>query len=405
MSKERSTRMSAPNKSYDPVQVSDLQPEQIDAARDEAIAAVDAAADLDELSEVRSRFVAGRTAPLVLAKRELGALPPQARADAGKRLQAATRAVTESYESRLAELTAERDARVLVEEAVDVTLPVTRTAVGARHPLSSVIDRVGDVFVALGYEVAEGPEAEHGWYNFDALNTPADHPSRELQDTLYLEPTDSQVVLRTQTSPVQIRSLLDRDLPVYVICPGRVFRADTVDATHLPVFSQVEGLAVDEGLTMADLRGTLDAFAAGLFADVRGGSLKTRLRPHFFPFTEPSAEVDLQCFGCGGDSRTDGGGIVIGPDPSCRICSGEGWLEWGGCGMVDPAVLTACGVDPTRYTGFAFGMGLERTAMALHNIRDIRELIDGDIRFGAAFDGRRPVPAYSAVPADSGKDL
>ncbi|MDQ1633163.1 MAG: phenylalanyl-tRNA synthetase alpha chain, partial [Frankiaceae bacterium] len=185
--------MSAPNKSYDPVQVTDLQPEQIDAARDDAVAAVEQAADLDELAEVRSRFVAGRAAPLVLAKRELGALPPQARADAGKRLQGATRAVTEAYEARLAVLTAERDARVLVEEAVDVTLPATRTAVGARHPLSSVIDRVGDVFVALGYEVAEGPEAEHGWYNFDALNTPPDHPSRELQDTLYLEPTASQV--------------------------------------------------------------------------------------------------------------------------------------------------------------------------------------------------------------------
>jgi phenylalanyl-tRNA synthetase alpha chain len=240
----------------------------------------------------------------------------------------------------------------------------------------------------MGYEVAEGPEAEHGWYNFDALNTPPDHPSRELQDTLYLEPAGSQVVLRTQTSPVQIRSLLDRPLPVYVICPGRVFRADTVDATHLPVFSQVEGLAIDEGLTMADLRGTLDAFAAAMFSGTAGsgaatasGGIRTRLRPHFFPFTEPSAEVDLQCFGCGGEAAAGG------PDPACRICSGEGWIEWGGCGMVDPAVLTACGVDPARYSGFAFGMGLERTAMALHNIHDIRELIDGDVRFALAFSG------------------
>ncbi|HSP36620.1 MAG TPA: phenylalanine--tRNA ligase subunit alpha [Frankiaceae bacterium] len=369
--------MSAPNSSYDPVQVTDLQPEEIDAARDTALTEIAAAGDLDALADVRTRQVAGRGAPLVLARRELGALPPQARADAGKRLNAATRAVTEAYEARLAVLTEERDARVLVDEAVDVTVPAGRSPRGARHPLSAVVDRVSDVFVAMGYEVAEGPEAEHGWYNFDALNTPADHPSRELQDTLYLEPTASQVVLRTQTSPVQVRSLLDRPLPVYVICPGRVFRADTVDATHLPVFSQVEGLAIDEGLTMADLRGTLDAFAAGLFADVRGGSLRTRLRPHFFPFTEPSAEVDLQCFGCGGDPA----------DPGCRICSGEGWIEWGGCGMVDPAVLTACGVDPERYTGFAFGMGLERTAMALHNIRDIRELIDGDVRFALAFAG------------------
>src|SRR3954451_9946083 len=306
--------MSAPNSSYDPVQVTDLQPEEIEAARDEAIAALAGAGDLDGLADVRTRFVAGRGAPLVLARRELGALPPQARADAGKRLNAATRAVTDAYEARLADLTAERDARVLVEGAVDVTLPTGRSPRGARHPLSIVADRVADVFVAMGYEVAEGPEAEHGWYNFDALNTPPDHPARELQDTLYLEPPEAQVVLRTQTSPVQVRSLLDRPLPVYVICPGRVFRAATVDATHLPVFSQVEGLAIDEGLTMADLRGTLDAFAAGLFAGgaktAGGGTLRTRLRPHFFPFTEPSAEVDLQCFGCGGDSSSAGA-----PDP------------------------------------------------------------------------------------------
>ncbi len=373
--------------SFDPVQVTDLQPEQIEAARDAALAALAEASDLDALAEIRTAHVAGRSAPLVLARRELGALPPQARADAGKRLNAATREVSEAYDARLARLTEERDARVLVEEAVDVTLPTGRSPRGARHPLSVVADRVADVFVAMGYEVAEGPEAEHGWYNFDALNTPPDHPSRELQDTLYLEPPESQVVLRTQTSPVQVRSLLDRPLPVYVICPGRVFRADTVDATHLPVFSQVEGLAIDEGLTMADLRGTLDAFAAGLFAtdtstSPRRRSLRTRLRPHFFPFTEPSAEVDLQCFGCGGDSSPEGA-----PDPGCRICSGEGWIEWGGCGMVDPNVLIACGVDPERYSGFAFGMGLERTAMALHNIRDIRELIDGDVRFALAFSG------------------
>ncbi len=264
-----------------------------------------------------------------------------------------------------------------------MTVPPARTPLGARHPLSLVVDRVVDVFVGMGYEVAEGPEAEHGWFNFDALNTPPDHPSRELQDTLYLEPTEAQVVLRTQTSPVQIRALLQRDLPVYVVCPGRVFRADTIDATHLPVFTQLEGLAVDEGLTMADLRGTLDAFAAAMF----GGEslhashqpLRTRLRPHFFPFTEPSAEIDLQCFGCGGEPA----------DPGCRICGGEGWLEWGGCGMVDPAVLTACGIDPQRYTGFAFGMGLERTVMALHGLSDMRVLLDGDVRFAAPFSGGR----------------
>jgi phenylalanyl-tRNA synthetase alpha chain len=364
-------------------QPQDLSQPALDALRAEAVAAISAASDLDALAEVRTTHVAGRGAPLALARRALGSLPGPERAEPGKRLNALTAAINEAFEFRQQELTAVRDERVLVEETVDVTVPSARTPVGARHPLSLVVDRVVDVFVAMGYEVAEGPEAEHGWFNFDALNTPPDHASRELQDTLYLEPTSAQVVLRTQTSPVQIRALLERELPVYVVCPGRVFRADTIDATHLPVFTQLEGLAVDEGLTMADLRGTLDAFAAAMF----GGEslhaskkpLRTRLRPHFFPFTEPSAEIDLQCFGCGGEP----------PDPTCRICSGEGWLEWGGCGMVDPAVLAACGVDPQRYTGFAFGMGLERTVMALHGLSDMRVLLEGDIRFAAPFAGGR----------------
>ncbi|MCW2546256.1 MAG: Phenylalanyl-tRNA synthetase alpha chain [Mycobacterium sp.] len=361
----------------------DLSQPALDALREQALAAISAAGDLDALTGVRTTHVAGRTAPLSLARRALGTLPGPERAEPGKRLNALTAAVNEAFEQRSQALAAERDARVLLEETVDVTVPAARTPVGARHPLSLVVDRVVDVFVAMGYEVAEGPEAEHGWFNFDALNTPPDHASRELQDTLYLEPTAAQVVLRTQTSPVQVRALLQGELPVYVVCPGRVFRADTIDATHLPVFTQLEGLAVDEGLTMADLRGTLDAFAAAMFGGENLHSskqpLRTRLRPHFFPFTEPSAEIDLQCFGCGGEP----------PDPDCRICGGEGWLEWGGCGMVDPAVLTACGIDPQRYTGFAFGMGLERTVMALHGLSDMRILLDGDVRFAALFAGGR----------------
>jgi phenylalanyl-tRNA synthetase alpha chain len=361
----------------------DLSPSALSRLQDYAIAAISAAKDLEALAEVRTAHVSGRAAALSLARRALGTLPGHERAEPGKRLNALTAAINKALDARAAELAAERDARVLAEEVVDVTVPVTHTPAGARHPLSLVVDRVVDVFLAMGYEVAEGPEAEHGWFNFDALNTPPDHASRELQDTLYLEPTAAQVVLRTQTSPVQIRALLERDLPVYVVCPGRVFRADTIDATHLPVFTQLEGLAVDEGLTMADLRGTLDAFAAAMFGgESAGGSaapLRTRLRPHFFPFTEPSAEIDLQCFGCGGEP----------PDPSCRICGGEGWLEWGGCGMVDPAVLTACGIDPQRHTGFAFGMGLERTVMALHGLSDMRVLLDGDVRFAAPFAGGR----------------
>ena len=226
----------------------------------------------------------------------------------------------------------------------------------------------------MGYEVAEGPEVEGEWYNFDALNIPADHPAREMSDTFFVESPDSGVVLRTHTSPVQIRTMLAHRPPLYVVCPGRVFRSDELDATHTPVFHQVEGLAVDRGITMADLRGTLDHFAAAMF----GEGLVTRLRPSFFPFTEPSAEVDLECFACRGES-------VGNPDRPCRTCGSEGWIEWGGCGMVNPRVLIACGIDPDEFTGFAFGMGLERTLMFRHGITDMRDLIEGDVRFAAAF--------------------
>jgi phenylalanyl-tRNA synthetase alpha chain len=226
----------------------------------------------------------------------------------------------------------------------------------------------------MGYEVAEGPEVEHEWFNFDALNFGGDHPARAESDTLFVEPAGSGLVLRTHTSPVQVRSLLWRELPVYVICPGRTYRNDPLDATHTPVFHQVEGLAVDEGITMADLRGTLDAFIAGMF----GADVASRWRPSYFPFTEPSAEVDLQCFVCRGASTRPGA-------PPCRTCSSEGWVEWGGCGMVNPRVLTACGVDPDRYSGFAFGMGLERTVMFRNGVEDMRDFVEGDVRFTLAF--------------------
>jgi phenylalanyl-tRNA synthetase alpha chain len=246
--------------------------------------------------------------------------------------------------------------------------------VGARHPLTTISERLSDVFIAMGYEVAEGPEIESEWFNFDALNIAADHPARTMQDTFFLEPAEAGIVLRTHTSPVQIRALLSRDLPVYVVCPGRVFRTDELDATHTPVFHQIEGLAVDEGITMADLKGTLDHLAASVF----GEGLVTRLRPSYFPFTEPSAELDLQCFACRGES-------VGNPDRPCRTCGSEGWIEWGGCGMVNPRVLEACGVDSEKYSGFAFGMGLERTLMFRHDITDMRDIVEGDIRFTRAF--------------------
>jgi phenylalanyl-tRNA synthetase alpha chain len=365
--------MSAPNKGYDPVEVASLAPAAVDAAVADALAEIAAAADLDALKAVRLAHAGDRSA-LALANREIGALPPAAKAEAGKRIGAARARVRAALEARAAELEIERDERVLVEEAVDVTLPYDRDPVGARHPLTTIRERMGDIFIAMGYEVADGPEVETEWHNFDALNIGPDHPARTMQDTFFVESPDSGVVLRTHTSPVQIRSLLDRDLPVYVVCPGRVFRTDELDATHTPVFSQIEGLAVDKGITMAHLKGTLDHLAASLF----GAGLTTRLRPSFFPFTEPSAELDLQCFVCRGASVGD-------PANPCRTCGSEGWIEWGGCGMVNPRVLVACGIDPDVYSGFAFGMGLERTLMFRHGITDMRDMVEGDVRFASAF--------------------
>jgi phenylalanyl-tRNA synthetase alpha chain len=365
--------MSAPNKSYDPVQVTPLNADEVEHARHEALAAITAAPDLDALKQVRLDH-AGDRSPLAQANREIGALPPAAKADAGKRVGQARRAVSEALTRRQAELERERDERVLVEEAVDVTLPWDRLPTGARHPLTTVTERVAELFVAMGYEWSEGPEVEAEWYNFDALNIPPDHPARSTQDTFWVESPESGVVLRTQTSPVQIRTMLRREPPIYAVSPGRVYRTDELDATHTPVFSQVEGLVVDEGITMAHLRGTLEHFARSMLGD----DVTTRLRPSYFPFTEPSAEMDLRCWVCHGES-------VGNPDRPCRTCSSEGWIELGGCGMVNPRVLRACGVDPDRWTGFAFGIGLERTLMSRHGAEDMRDMVEGDVRFTRAF--------------------
>ncbi len=330
-----------------------------EAVRD-AVAAFAAAADLAALAAVRPAHLGDR-APLLLARRELGSLPGPERAEAGKRVNAARQRVQHAFDARRAELAAERDARVLAEESVDVTLPVDRAPRGARHPLTQISERIADVFVGMGWEVAEGPEVESSWLNFDALNFAKDHPARTMQDTFYLGDSEtSGLVLRTHTSPVQIRSLLERDLPVYVVCPGRTFRTDALDATHTPVFHQVEGLAIDKGLTMAHLKGTLDAFARAMF----GTESKIRLRPSYFPFTEPSAEPDVWF-------------------PQKK--GGAGWVEWGGCGMVHPNVLRACGIDPDVYSGFAFGMGLERTLMFRNGIPDMHDMVEGDVRFSRAF--------------------
>ncbi len=333
--------------------------ESLSAAAAAAEKAFAAAADLDALATAKTEHMGGKS-PIALAQRAVGGLPKAEKADAGKRVNVARSRVSEAYESRRAALLAERDAAVLVAETIDVTLPAPRGAVGARHPITVLSERIAEVFVGMGWEVAEGPEVETEHFNFDALNFLPDHPARTMQDTFHIAPEGSRQVLRTHTSPVQVRSLLERELPIYVVCPGRTFRTDELDATHTPIFSQVEGLAVDKGLTMAHLRGTLDAFARALF----GPDTRTRMRPSFFPFTEPSAEVDVWF-----------------PDKK----GGAGWVEWGGCGMVNPNVLIASGIDPDEYSGFAFGMGMERTLQFRNGIPDMRDMVEGDVRFTLPF--------------------
>jgi phenylalanyl-tRNA synthetase alpha chain len=334
----------------------------LDAAVDAALADIAAAGDLDALKAVRTAHTGDRS-PLALANRAIGGLPGPDKAAAGKNVGPRRARISQALAARQVELEAERDARVLVTETVDVTLPTGRAPVGARHPIELVQERIADFFVGLGWEIADGPEVEAEWYNFDALNFGPDHPARQMQDTFYVAGEDdapSNIVLRTHTSPVQARSLLARGVPLYVAVPGKVFRTDALDATHTPVFHQVEGLAVDKGLTMANLVGTLDAFARAMF----GPEAKTRLRPSFFPFTEPSAEMDLWF-------------------PKKK--GGPGWIEWGGCGMVHPNVLRAAGVDPEEYSGFAFGMGIERTLMLRHSIADMHDIVEGDVRFSTQF--------------------
>ena len=337
----------------------DLSPEALATAVTAARRAIADAGDLDALARVKTEHLGDRS-PLALARQALGTVPKDERADAGKRVNTARGEAQRSYDERLATLRDERDAAVLVAEGIDVTLPSTRQAPGARHPITILAEHIADTFVAMGWELAEGPEVETEQFNFDALNFPADHPARSEQDTFYIAPEDSRQLLRTHTSPVQVRTLLARDLPVYIISIGRTFRTDELDATHTPVFHQVEGLAVDRGLTMAHLRGTLDAFARAEF----GPTARTRIRPHFFPFTEPSAEVDVWFANKRG---------------------GADWVEWGGCGMVHPNVLRAAGIDPDSYSGFAFGMGLERTLQFRNGIPDMRDMVEGDIRFSLPF--------------------
>ncbi len=360
--------MSGPNDPYDPKLPAALTPEALDGAVCAALAALAAATSLAELKAVRVAHQ-GDKSPLALANREIGALPPSAKAAAGKAVGQARGRVAAALMARQGELEAERDARILIDEAVDVSMPVGRHPLGARHPIELTMQRVADAFVGMGWEVAEGPEVEAEWFNFDALNLGPDHPARQMMDTFFVDPPRSHLVLRTHTSPVQARTMLTRTPPIYIVCPGKVMRTDDLDATHTPVFHQVECLAIDKGLTMAHLRGTLDAFVRIMF----GPELRTRVRASYFPFTEPSMEMDFQCFVCHGQ------------DPSCRVCGGSGWIELGGSGMVNRKVLRACGIDPEVYSGFAFGLGIERSLQLRNHVPSMFEMVEGDVRFGAQF--------------------
>lgn len=342
-------------------------PTGLDAVRDAfaqeletGLAAIkDHANDFDSLKEVRLAFT-GDKAGFTLANKQMRDLSKEHKAEIGKLMGQARGRFAKALEARTTQLEEERDARILVEEAVDVTAASARRSLGGRHPLNILQDSLTDIFVGMGWEVADGPEIESEWYNFDSLNFKPDHPARELQDTFFIEPASAHLLMRTHTSPVQMRSLLSRELPVYVVCPGQVYRTDELDATHTPVFHQIEGLAVDKGLTMADLKGTLEHMAREMF----GPEAKIRLRPNYFPFTEPSAELDLWHPGAKG---------------------GPQWIEWGGCGMVNPNVLRAAGIDPEVYSGFAFGMGLERTLMFRNGVADMHDMIEGDVRFSQQF--------------------
>jgi phenylalanyl-tRNA synthetase alpha chain len=332
-----------------------VEASEVDALRVTALAAFASAVDAASLEQARIDHL-GRRSPLAEAQKELGGMDDEQRRSVGAALNGLKNDITTAYESRFTEIERVELAGRLEAERRDLTGPARRIRPGRPHLLTQVEAEIVDVFVGLGFSVAEGPEVESGRFNFDLLNIPPDHPARGTMDTIYVD-EGADIVLRTHTSPVQVRTMLRQEPPIAVVCPGRVYRADAVDATHSPVFTQVEGLLVAEGVTMAHLRGTLLAFARALFGDDR----EVRLRPSFFPFTEPSAEVDVS------------------------FASASGWLEILGSGMVDPAVLEACGIDPERYSGFAFGIGVERVAMLRHGVSDIRDLYDADARFLAAF--------------------
>ena len=341
------------------MQVSELSQKQVTEALKAALGVL---AEISNAGELRAQKgnVVGENSALSKLNALIKSLPNDQKAEAGKLIGAAKAELQAAWDAKESELAKVERAEQLEAERVDLTAAPRYLRRGARHPLSLLMDQISDVFVGMGWEIADGPELENEWFNFDALNFHPDHPARAMQDTFFVSPVENHLLLRTHTSPVQVRSLLERDLPVYVLCPGRVFRTDELDATHTPVFHQVEGLAIDKGLTMADLRGTLEHFARVMF----GPDAKIRLRPSYFPFTEPSAELDVWHPGAKGGAR---------------------WVEWGGCGMVNPNVLLAAGIDPEVYSGFAFGMGIERTLMFRNGVTDMHDMVEADVRFSTQF--------------------
>jgi phenylalanyl-tRNA synthetase alpha chain len=317
------------------------------------------AKNLKELDDVRVKYL-GKKGELTSVLKQLGTLSKEERPEVGKVVNEVRGEIEGLLESQKETLKIAELNQRLNDESLDISLPAKASKIGNRHPLTKVLNELEDIFIGLGFNIAEGPEVETVYNNFDALNSPKDHPSRSMSDTFYIT---EELLLRTQTSPVQIRTMKDKKPPIKIISPGRCFRFDELDATHSPMFHQMEGLVVDKNITMADLKGTLDLIAKRLF----GEKTKTKFRPHYFPFTEPSAEVDVTCFKCGG--------------VGCKVCKGSGWIEILGCGMVHPNVLRECGIDPDEYQGFAFGMGLDRMTMLKLEIDDIRLLFENDMRF------------------------
>lgn len=321
------------------------------------------AQSLPALDAARVKYL-GKKGELTAILKGMGALTPEERKEVGQAANDARTVIEAALGKKLAELKeAELNAK-LAGEVIDVTMPGHHAPLGKRHPLNLVLDEIKEIFLGMGFDVVEGPEVEKDYYNFEALNIPKEHPARDTQDTFYIS---DEVVLRTQTSPVQIRTMEQRKPPIRIIAPGKVYRSDAVDATHSPLFHQIEGMVIDKNITMSDLKGTLDTFAKRLY----GEDTVTRFRPHHFPFTEPSAEMDIMCFSCHGEG--------------CRLCKGEGWIELLGCGMIHPKVLQNGGIDPEEYSGFALGMGLERVTMRRYNIDDLRLLFENDLRFLGQF--------------------